>query len=155
MRRSEWGHCRSIRCLVWIKIETRQDEAFSTGWSTPWSRGSVGLSDGRVEANRDDLVAGSSVPDNPMDCRCIPSEQLCQRIAMAMWRGRGTGWTDALENLASVHATLTFSVVVSQQLVWCLGLFIPLHPPIWSCWNVWKCRGVQDTLKTISNPSKC
>jgi hypothetical protein len=31
----------------------------------PWSRGSVGLSDGRVEANRDDLVAGSSAPDDP------------------------------------------------------------------------------------------
>jgi hypothetical protein len=29
---------------------------------TPWSRGSVGLSDGHVEANRDGLVTGSSAP---------------------------------------------------------------------------------------------
>jgi hypothetical protein len=33
---------------------------------TPWSRGSVSLSDGRVEATRDVLAAGSSAPDNPM-----------------------------------------------------------------------------------------
>jgi hypothetical protein len=41
---------------------------------TPWSRGSVGLSDVRVEANRDDLVAGSSALDDPTDRRCIASE---------------------------------------------------------------------------------
>jgi hypothetical protein len=51
---------------------------------TPWSRGSVGLFDGRVEANRDDLVAGSSAPDDPTDYRCIAAEQLCQRISTAM-----------------------------------------------------------------------
>jgi hypothetical protein len=51
---------------------------------TPWSRGSVGLSGGRMEANRDDLVAGSSAPDDPTDRRCIASEQLCQRISTAM-----------------------------------------------------------------------
>jgi hypothetical protein len=51
---------------------------------TPWLRGSVGLSDGRVEANRDDLVAGSSAPDDPTDRWCIASEQLCQRISTAM-----------------------------------------------------------------------
>jgi hypothetical protein len=51
---------------------------------TPWSRDSVGLSDGRVEANRDDLVAGSSAPDDPTDRQCIASEQLCQRISTAM-----------------------------------------------------------------------
>jgi hypothetical protein len=50
---------------------------------TPWSKGSVGLSDGRVEANRDDLVAGSSAPDDPTHRRCIASEQLCQRISTA------------------------------------------------------------------------
>jgi hypothetical protein len=48
---------------------------------TPWSRGSVGPSDGRVEANRDDWVVGSSAPDDPTDRRCIASEQLCQRIS--------------------------------------------------------------------------
>jgi hypothetical protein len=50
---------------------------------TPWSRGSVGLSDGRVKANRDDLVAGSSAPDDPTHRRCITLEQLCQRISTA------------------------------------------------------------------------
>jgi hypothetical protein len=50
---------------------------------TPWSRGNVGLSDGRVEANRDDLVAGSSAPDEPTHRRCIASEKLCQRISTA------------------------------------------------------------------------
>jgi hypothetical protein len=40
----------------------------------PWSRGSVGLSDGRVEATRDALAAGSSAPDEPTHCRCIASE---------------------------------------------------------------------------------
>jgi hypothetical protein len=51
---------------------------------TPWSRGSVGLSDGRMKANRDDLVAGTSAPDDLMHRRCIESEQLCQRISTAM-----------------------------------------------------------------------
>jgi hypothetical protein len=122
---------------------------------TPLSRWSVGLSDGRLKANRGDLDAGSSAPDDPTDCRCIASEQLCQRTWTDTWRGSGTGWTDALENIASDHPTVLFSVAVSQRLVWCLGLFIPLHSPIWGCWIVWKCRGVQDTLKFISNPSKC
>jgi hypothetical protein len=57
----------------------------------PWSTGSVGLSDGRVEAIRDILVAGSSALDDPTHRRCIASEQLCQRISMAMCRGRGIG----------------------------------------------------------------
>jgi hypothetical protein len=55
---------------------------------TPWSRWSVDLSDGRVKANRGDLVAGSSAPDDPTHCRCIASEQLCQRILTAMDVGR-------------------------------------------------------------------
>jgi hypothetical protein len=49
--------------------------------STPWSRGSVGLSDGLVKANRDDLVAGSSAPDDLTHRQCIASKQLCQRIS--------------------------------------------------------------------------
>jgi hypothetical protein len=51
---------------------------------TPWSRGSVSLFDGRVEAIRGDLDAGSSAPDDLTHRRCIASEQLCQRISMAM-----------------------------------------------------------------------
>jgi hypothetical protein len=95
---------------------------------TTWSRGSVGLSDGRVEANRVDLDAGSSAPDEPTHRRCIASGQLCQRISTAKWRGRGIRWTDTLKKTTLVHPTLPFSVVVSQRLVWCLGVFIP--PPL-------------------------
>jgi hypothetical protein len=95
---------------------------------TPWSRWSVGLSDGRLEAKRGDLDAGSSAPDDPTHRRCIASEQLCQRTSTAKWRGRGTGWTDALENIVSDHPTVPFSVDISQRLVWCLNLFIP--PPL-------------------------
>jgi hypothetical protein len=47
---------------------------------TTWSRGSVGLSDGRVKANRDDLAVGSSAPDEPTHRRCNASEHLCQWI---------------------------------------------------------------------------
>jgi hypothetical protein len=54
---------------------------------TPWSRGSVGLSDSHVEANKDDLVAGSSAPDDPTDRRCIASKQLCQRTSTVMCGG--------------------------------------------------------------------
>jgi hypothetical protein len=123
--------------------------------SMPWSRGSVGVTDGRLEANRGDLDTGSSAADDPTHRRCIAWEQLCQRTSTAKWRGRGTRWTNALENIASDHPTVPFSVDVSKWLVWCLGLFIPLHSPIWGSWIVWKCRGVQDKLKIISNPSKC
>jgi hypothetical protein len=41
-------------------------------------RVSSGSSDGRVEANKDDLAAGSSAPDDPTVHRSIASEQLCQ-----------------------------------------------------------------------------
>jgi hypothetical protein len=51
---------------------------------TPWSRGSVGLSDGCVKANRGDLAVGSSAPDDLTHRRCIASEQLCHRISTAM-----------------------------------------------------------------------
>jgi hypothetical protein len=66
----------------------------------PWSRWSVGLFDSRVKANRGDLGVGSSAPDDPTHRRCIASEQLCQRTSTALWCGRGTGWTDALEKLS-------------------------------------------------------
>jgi hypothetical protein len=49
----------------------------------PWSRESVGLSDGRLEANRHDLSAESSAPDDPTHRRCIASEELCQRTSTA------------------------------------------------------------------------
>jgi hypothetical protein len=46
---------------------------------TPWSKGSVGLSNGRVKANRDDLATGSLASDEPTHRGCIASEQLCQQ----------------------------------------------------------------------------
>jgi hypothetical protein len=51
---------------------------------TPWSRGSVGLYDGHMEANKDDVAAGSSAPDEPTHSRYIASEEMCQRISTAM-----------------------------------------------------------------------
>jgi hypothetical protein len=69
------------------QFESRQrhakTESSAPDEPTPWSRGSISLSDGRVKANRDDLAAGSSAPDEPTHCRCIASEQLCQRISTA------------------------------------------------------------------------
>jgi hypothetical protein len=41
---------------------------------TPWSRESIGLSDGHEAAYRDDLAAGSSASDEPTHRRCIASE---------------------------------------------------------------------------------
>jgi hypothetical protein len=57
---------------------------------TPWSRGSVGLFDGRVEANRDDFVTGYSAQDYLTHRPCIASELLCQRIfnGHVRWRQR-------------------------------------------------------------------
>jgi hypothetical protein len=153
IRWSEWGHRRSIRRSIWINTKTCQDEAFSTRWSDAWSRWSVGLSDGRVEANRGDLSAESSAPDDPTHRRCIASEQLCQRISTGKWRGRGTRWNDALENLASVHPTLPFSAAFSQRLVWCLGLFIPpplTHLRLLDCVEVQRSsRHIEDHIQSI------
>jgi hypothetical protein len=72
---------------------------------------------------------------------------------MMTWRG--TGWTESGKKGPLVHSMLHFSVDVSQWLFWCIGLFIPLHSPIWGYWIVWKCRGVSDTHKIISKPYKC
>jgi hypothetical protein len=153
MRRSEWGHCRSIRHSVWIKTETRQDKAFSTRWSDALVKVKCRSIRQRAEANRDDLVAGSSAPDDPTDRRCIASEQLCQTVSTAKRRGRGTGLTDALEELASVHPTLPFSVAVNQRLYGCLGLFIPpplTHLRLLDCVEVQKSSGhIEDHIQSI------
>jgi hypothetical protein len=120
---------------------------------TPWTRWSVGLSDGRVKANRGDLSAESSAPDDPTHRRCIASEQLCQRTSTAKWCGRGTGWTDALENIASDHPTVPFSVDFNQRLVWCLGLFIPpplTHLRLLDCVEVQRSsRHIEDNTQSI------
>jgi hypothetical protein len=61
-----------------------------------------------MKANRGDLDAGSSTADDPTHRRCIVSEQLCQRTSTAMWRGRGTGWTNALEKYSVGSSDGTF-----------------------------------------------
>jgi hypothetical protein len=58
---------------------------------TPWLRGSVGLSDGRMEATRDVLAAGSSAPNDPTERRSIASEQLCQRSRAVEATASSTG----------------------------------------------------------------
>jgi hypothetical protein len=50
-----------------------------------------------------------------------------------------------LEKIASVHPTLTFSEVVSQQLFGCLGLCIP--PPLTHL-RLLDCVEVQEEFKT-------
>jgi hypothetical protein len=87
----------------------------------PWSIGNVGLFDGRVEANRDDLVAGSSAPDDPTHRRCIASEQLCQRIfnSHARWRQRLVALNEPTpgKKIASDHPTVLLSAAFRQRLV--------------------------------------
>jgi hypothetical protein len=95
---------------------------------TPWSWGSIGLSDGRMEANRDVLAAGSSTPDEPTHHRCNASEQWCQWIFNVYVTWRESDEPTPRKSIASVHSTLPFSVAVSQRLFGCLGLFIP--PPL-------------------------
>jgi hypothetical protein len=85
---------------------------------TPWSRGSVGQSDGRVKATRDVLAAGSLAPNEP----------LCQRIFNGYVTWRAPDEPTPRKRIASIHLTLPFSVVVSQRLFGFLGLFIP--PPL-------------------------
>jgi hypothetical protein len=80
----------------------------------PWSRGSVGLSDGRVEATRDVLVVGSSALDEPTHHRCNASEKLCQRIFNGYVTWRAPDEPTPRKSIASVHPTLPFSVDVSQ-----------------------------------------
>jgi hypothetical protein len=145
IRRSEWGHRRSIRRSRQRRAKMKPSAPDDP---MPWSRGSVGLFDGRVEATKNVLAAGSSAPDDPTHCRCIALEQLCQRISTAMWRGRGTWWTDALEILASVHPTLPFSAAFSQRLVWCLGLFIP--PPLTHL-SLLDCVEVQESARHLED----
>jgi hypothetical protein len=60
-------------------METRQDEALSTGCTDAMVSGSVYLYDGLEETNRDILAKSSSAPDDPMLHRCIVSEQVCQQ----------------------------------------------------------------------------
>jgi hypothetical protein len=119
----------------------------------PWSRGSVGLCDGRVEATRDVLVAGSSAPDEPTHCRCNASELLCQRIFNGYVTWRASDELTPRKRIASVHLTLPFSVVVSQRLFECLGLFIPpplTHLRMLDCVEVQRsARHLQDHIQSI------
>jgi hypothetical protein len=115
---------------------------------TPWSRGSVGLSDGRVEANRDDLVAGSSAPDEPTVRQCNASEQLCQQIFNDYVTWRAPDEPTPRKSIALVHPMLPFSVTVSQRLFECLGLFIP--PPI-THFRLLECVEVQESARQLQH----
>jgi hypothetical protein len=120
---------------------------------TPWSRGSVGLSDGRVEATREVLAAGSLAPDEPTHRRCNASKQLCQRIFNGYMAWRAPDEPTPRKSIASVHPTLTFSEVVSQLLFGCLGLFIspPLtHLRVLDCVEVHRSsRHLEDHIQSI------
>jgi hypothetical protein len=101
-----------------------------------------GSSDGRVEATRDVLAAGSLASDDPTVRRSIASEKLCQRSCAVEATASSTRWTDARRNIASDHLTVLLSAAFSQWLVWCLGLFVPPPPAHLRNWIVWKCRRV-------------
>jgi hypothetical protein len=153
IRRSEWGHHRSIRRLVWIDAETRQDEAFSTGWTDAMIRGSAGLSDGYEDTYSKGLAKRSSAPDEPTHRRCIASEQLCQQSCNGWVTWRAPDEPTPWKSIASVHSTLPFLAAFSQQLVWCIGLFIP--PPLthlrWlDCVEVQRSsRHLEDNIQSI------
>jgi hypothetical protein len=119
----------------------------------PWSRGSIGLSDGRVKANRDDLAAGSSALDEPTHSRGSASEQLCQRIFNGYVTWRAPDEPTPRKSIASVHPTLHFSVTVSQRLFECLGLFIPpslTHLRLLDCVEVHRSsRHLEDHIQSI------
>jgi hypothetical protein len=120
---------------------------------TPWSRGTIGLSDGRMEANRDVLAAGSSTPDEPTHRRCIASEQLCQRTSNGYVMWRAPDEPTPRKSIASIHPTLPFSVVVSQRIFGCLGLFIPpplTHLRLLECVEVQRSsRHIEDHIQSI------
>jgi hypothetical protein len=153
IRRSEWGHRRSIRCSVWIHTETRQDEAFSTGWSdalvkeasvyptvewklteATWTRG---LQHRMIRRTVSAYVGA------------VVSEKSCAVEATASI----TGCTDARKKIASDHPTVLLSAAFSQRLVWCLGLFIPpppAHLRLLDCVEVQKSsRHIEDHIQSI------
>jgi hypothetical protein len=88
----------------------------------PWSKGSVILSDGCMEATRDVLNAGSSAPDESTHHRCNASEQLCQRIFNGYVTWRALDELTPRKNIALVDQTLPFSLAVSERLFGCLGV---------------------------------
>jgi hypothetical protein len=46
---------------------------------------------------------------------------------------------------ASIHPMVLLMQLLANNSMDTLGYLYPLHSPIWGCWIVWKCRGVQDT----------
>jgi hypothetical protein len=160
IRRSECGHRRSIRWLVWMKTDAPREalqhrmnrhlgqgeasvyptvifETYSTAPSekssapdepTPWSRGSIGLSDGyiwNIQYCPEWEVFTTGWTDAPSvhSVGAVLSENLNGYVT---WRAPDEPMPR--KSIASVHPTLSFSAAFSQRLVWCLGLFIP--PPL-------------------------
>jgi hypothetical protein len=64
---------------VWTRQRRTKTNPSAPDDPTPWSRGSIGLSDGHEAAYRDVLATRSSAPDEPTQYWCIASEQLCQQ----------------------------------------------------------------------------
>jgi hypothetical protein len=114
---------------------------------------SSGSSDGRVKANREDLAARSSAPDEPTVRLCNVSEQLCQRIFNGYVTWRAPDEPMPRKSIASVHPTLPFSVTVNQRLFECLGLFIPpplTHLKLLECVEVQRSsRHLEDHIQSI------
>jgi hypothetical protein len=153
IQRSEWGHRRSIRRSVWIKIEMRQDEVFNTRWIDALVKGkrrSIWRSSGSYQRC---FGHGSSAPDEPTHRRCNTSEQLCQRIFNGYVTWRAPDEPTPRKSIASVHLTLPFSAAFSQRLVWSLGLFIPpplTHLRLLDCVEVQRSsRHLEDHMQSI------
>jgi hypothetical protein len=133
------------------ELQKRRKDS-SVGWTDGPLEGTVGLSDDQVQTRQRRAKIHVVAPDEPAGLqRCIrrlrgsyqrgfgrevfstgwcdgASEQLCQRSCAVEATASSTGWTDARKNIASDHLTVLLSSAFSQQLVWCLGLFIP--PPL-------------------------
>jgi hypothetical protein len=76
-----------------------------------------GSSDGRVEATREVLAAGSSAPDDSTMRRSIACEQLCQRSCAAEATASSTGLTDTRKIIVLDHPSVLLSAAFNQRLV--------------------------------------
>jgi hypothetical protein len=156
IRRSECGHCRSIRRSVWIKIETHQDKLFSTGWTDTLVKEQC-WSIRRLQRNQQRWFDEKSFSSGWTD---VPSVHSVGAVVLENFNGYVT-WEGHHMNRCSWKVGVSssdgqlFSEPLANNSLDALGYLYPLHSPISGCWIVWKYRGVQDTLKIISNPSKC
>jgi hypothetical protein len=124
------------------ELQRKSKEDSSTGWSDSLSGDPVGLSDAQFEFIQSRAKTKPSAPDDPTPW---------SRWSVGLSDGQLEANSGDLS--ASDHPTVPFSVDVSQQLVWCLGLFIP--PPLthlrWmDCVEVQRSsRHIQDHIQSI------